>query len=161
MRRSLLLGVAAAAVLVVGCAREATDNRPGQPVASRQKAFKAMLREFEPMGVMLRQGPFDAQRFAEHWRRFAPLVDQPWAHFREDTCYPPAKVTPQACADWPGLLRAADTFRGASATLGEAVAALERASGGAAAEAAKAAVEQAYARVYDACQECHRVYRKK
>ncbi len=153
--------IAAAVWGLAGCSSEVTDPQPGQPVATRQKLFKAMLREFEPMGVMLRQGPFEAERFVGLWRRFAELADQPWPLFRTDTCYPPAKVTPQACSDLPGLQQRAETFRAAVTHLGEEV---ERvAKDGKSSKRAEqlAAVKQAYDRVYDACQECHRGYRRK
>jgi len=153
--------IAAAVWGLTGCSSEVTDPQPGQPVATRQKLFKTMLREFEPMGVMLRQGPFDAEQFVGHWRRFAELTDQPWPLFRADTCYPPAKVTPQACSDLSGLQQRAETFRAAVAQLGEQVAALEAEGGSSGTSERRAAVKQAYDRVYDACQECHRGYRKK
>ncbi len=134
------------------CSETPQDTRPGQPVATRQAAFKEMVRTFEPMGVMLRQGPFDEARFREHFARFRSTVDKPWPHFAEDTCYPPAKVTPAACSDLKGLQRRAEAFR-------EAVAALEAvlAESSVSADALRAP----YERVYQTCQDCHREYRKK
>ena len=52
-------------VLTLGaCSGPVEDTRPGQPVKHRQDAFKAMLRSFEPMGVMLRTHSYRADEFA-------------------------------------------------------------------------------------------------
>ncbi|GAB6079300.1 hypothetical protein JCM10831_02710 [Hydrogenophilus hirschii] len=156
---------AVAALLLSACQPEPQDTKPGQPVATRQKLFKAMLREFEPMGVMLREGPFDAARFEGHFRRFLDLAEKPWPYFREDTCYPPAKVKPQTCTDLAGIERRKEAFLGAVAGLNTAVKkelGTLAPQGSAKAETqARAALKAAYDRVYDTCQDCHRDYRKK
>lgn len=165
MQARVVAAITGALLLLAACGSEPQDPLPGQPIATRQKLFKAVLREFEPMGVMLRQGPWDAQRFFDYFAKFSDLVDAPWPHFRPDTCVPPAKVTPQTCSDPHGFTQRKTAFLDAVAGLKRAVEA-ERAtlsSQGSAQgeEQARAALKEAYDRVYQACQDCHRDYRKR
>jgi cytochrome c556 len=77
-------------VLLSACSSEPEDTRPGQPVAHRRAAFKELLREFEPMGTMLRDNAFDAQRFAAQAAKVKALSDRPWQYFEPGTQYPPS-----------------------------------------------------------------------
>lgn len=79
------------ATLLAACGGEPEDTRPGQPVAHRRAAFKELLREFEPMGTMLRDGAYDAQRFAAQAAKVKSLSERPWQYFGPDTQYPPSR----------------------------------------------------------------------
>ncbi|MDR2001240.1 MAG: cytochrome c [Zoogloeaceae bacterium] len=78
------------ALLLSACGGEPEDTRPGQPVAHRRAIFKELLREFEPMGVMLRDNAYDPQRFAAQAEKVKALRDRPWQYFGPDTQYPPS-----------------------------------------------------------------------
>ncbi|MBE0586583.1 MAG: cytochrome c, partial [Hydrogenophaga sp.] len=54
-RKMLFLLVLVSALLLAGCG-EVEDTRPGQPVKTRQEAFKDLLRSFEPMSKMMKEG---------------------------------------------------------------------------------------------------------
>jgi cytochrome c556 len=86
----LLATILLPVLLLSACGGEPEDTRPGQPVAHRRAAFKALIREFEPMGVMLREKEYDAQRFALHAGEIKILRDRPWQYFGPDTQYPPS-----------------------------------------------------------------------
>lgn len=77
-------------VLLSACGGEPEDTRPGQPVAHRRAAFKELLREFEPMGTMIREDAYDAQRFAAQAAKVKALSDRPWQYFEPGTQYPPS-----------------------------------------------------------------------
>ncbi|MCX7946190.1 MAG: cytochrome c [Hydrogenophilus sp.] len=151
----------AAGVLIAGCSGEPVEERPGQPVTTRQRIFKTMIREFEPMGVMLREGSWEQGRFLGHWARFQEVVDAPWRLFDRDTCGPPAKVTPAACSDWEGLQRQAERFRETVEGLATALAESGVSEGRTPSREGLQRVKAAYDAVYEECRECHRVYRRR
>jgi cytochrome c556 len=82
-------------VALLAACGEVEDTRPGQPVKTRQTAFKEIVKAFEPMGVMLRENRYDADKFAMHAERLMARRDGPWSHFGPDTNYPPTKATPE------------------------------------------------------------------
>ena len=84
----LLLSTAA---LLAACG-EPEDTRPGQPVKQRQQAFKEIIKSFEPMGVMLRKGSYEADRFLAFAEKLHAARELPWRHFGADTNYPPTKA---------------------------------------------------------------------
>jgi cytochrome c556 len=138
------------AVLLAGCGSEPQDERPGQPVKTRQTAFKEILRSFEPMGVMLRANRYDADKFLALANELASKRDAPWAHFGPDTNYPPTKAT---AAVWEQPAR----FEHYRAAFFQAVDALVLA----ARTKDRKQVEAPYRAVHDACQECHRTFKKR
>lgn len=77
-------------VLLTACGGEAEDTRPGQPVAHRRAAFKELIKNFEPMGVMVRTDAYDAKKFQVFAGNVMALRDEPWAYFKPDTQYPPS-----------------------------------------------------------------------
>lgn len=79
------------ATLLTACGAEPEDTRPGQPVAHRRAAFKELLKSFEPMGVMIRDNKYDAQRFAVLAAEVKRLRDAPWQYFGAGTQYPPSR----------------------------------------------------------------------
>lgn len=63
----LRISIALLVVTVGGlaaCNPVVEDTRPGQPVKTRQVAFKEMLKVFEPMGTMLRTDRYQPEKFA-------------------------------------------------------------------------------------------------
>ena len=56
--------VVLSALTLAACSSEVPDTHPDQRVTKRKQAFKAMLRSFEPMGVMLRTHGYRADEFA-------------------------------------------------------------------------------------------------
>jgi cytochrome c556 len=78
------------AVLLTACGGEAEDTHPGQPVAHRRAAFKELIKNFEPMGVMVRTDSYDAKKFQVLANRVVELRDAPWQYFTPDTQYPPS-----------------------------------------------------------------------
>jgi cytochrome c556 len=138
------------AVLLAGCGSEPQDERPGQPVKTRQTAFKEILRSFEPMGVMLRENRYNADKFLALANEVAVKRDAPWNHFGPDTNYPPTKAT---AAVWEQPER----FERDRAAFFSAVDALVVA----AQTKDRKQVEAPYRAVHDACQECHRTFKKR
>lgn len=70
-----------AAFLLAACG-EPEDTRPGQPVKQRQTAFKDIIVFFEPMGVMLRKGTYDAERFEKFTAELDRQARPPVVAFR-------------------------------------------------------------------------------
>jgi len=136
-------------VFLVACG-EVEDTRPGQPVKQRQDAFKAMLRAFEPMGTMLREQRYDADKFAKQAAALAALRDTPWAHFGPDTQYPPSKSKAAVWEKPEAFSQAREQFVTAVDALSAAVATREQAQ-----------IEARYKQVYDTCQGCHKTFRER
>lgn len=135
-------------VLLLTACGEVEDTRPGQPVATRQKAFKAMLRSFEPMGVQLREHRYAPDTFLQQARMLHQLKDAPWSHFGPDTHYPPTKATAKVwqeperfAAEREAFLKAVDALLAAAESRVE-----ER-------------VKPAYQAVQDSCRSCHKPFR--
>lgn len=136
-------------VFMTACG-EVEDTRPGQPVKQRQEAFKAMLRAFEPMGTMLRDKRYHAERFAQGAQALAEWRDAPWAHFGPGTQYPPSKARDAIWSQPEAFAQARERFVTAVDGLTAAVAAGQQ-----------PAIEQAYQQVYDSCQSCHKQFRER
>jgi len=135
---------------LAACNQQVEDTGPGQPVKHRQDAFKAMLRAFEPMGVMLRDKQYDAGKFAELSADLVARREAPWAYFTADTLYPPTKAT---TAVW----ERADEFERER----EAFFAVTDALLAAAQTRELEQVGPAYDKVYDSCKSCHNDFKKK
>ena len=136
----LLLSTAA---LLAACG-EPEDTRPGQPVKQRQTAFKDIIESFEPMGVMLRKGTYDAERIEKFTAELIAKRDLPWSHFGADTNYPPTKAKaelwqqPQQFeADKQAFLQASDALLAAAQSKD------------------KARIQPAYDAVHESCKACH------
>lgn len=145
----LILSIALA-IGLSGCSKPVEDTGPGQPVKTRQTAFKEMLRVFEPMGTMLRDGKYVAVKFEALAAELITKRNGPWGHFGPDTNYPPTKAKPEVWTKQLEFERAREAF--VTSTDALLIAARARELKG---------VTDAYARVYDNCQSCHREFRKK
>lgn len=138
------------ALTVAACGGTVEDTRPGQPVKHRQEAFKAMLRAFEPMGVMLRDNKYQADKFASLAGELVAKREAPWSLFGADTNYPPTKAKPAVWSDAEAFERERLAFFAASDALFAAAQTRDPAQ-------AKAA----YDKVYDICKSCHDRFKEK
>ncbi len=148
--RGVAVGLLAALSILGACSSAVEDTRPGQPVKTRQKAFKEMLRVFEPMGTMLRDGRYDASKFAALAEDLKQKREAPWSHFGADTFYPPTKAKADIWAQTDVFERDRQAFFTATDEL--IAAAATRKLG---------AVEKAYFAAYDTCQACHKRFKEK
>ncbi|HEX8988422.1 MAG TPA: cytochrome c [Rhodocyclaceae bacterium] len=145
-----LAALLCAPLLLAACGGEAPDNRPGQPVAHRRAAFKNLLKDFEPIGVMMREDRYDATQFKLHADAVLAERDVPWQYFKPDTLYPPSKAKPDVWSDAAGFEAARKKFMDATDQLAAAAKAPDE-------KKARAAFEA----VQGACQDCHKVYKQR
>jgi cytochrome c556 len=145
-----LCTVIIALVTLSGCSSQVEDTRPGQPVKTRQMAFKDMLRVFEPMGTMLRTDKYDAERFALLAGQLIGKRDAPWPLFGPDTHYPPTKAKATVWQEQDRFNRERQVFLAAT---DELMAAAQRKD--------KEDASRAYFKVYDLCQSCHKHFKEK
>ena len=132
---------------LLGCG-EPQDNHPGQPVADRRKAFKEIIRAFEPMGVMLRTEKYDAKRFQVHVGQLMTLRDGPWRHFGADTQYQPSHAKSEVWSDAAKFAAEKQAFFAATDKL-SAVAGTQD----------KQVVATAYEAVTESCRSCHKTFK--
>lgn len=137
-------------VILLAACGNVEDTRPGQPVKTRQMAFKDILRSFEPMGVMLRDNRYDAGKFAALAAEVITKRDAPWPHFGPDTNYPPTKATDKVWREPEQFERDRKALFTAS---DELLAAAESKD--------KQRIEAAYKATYDACQTCHKQFKER
>jgi cytochrome c556 len=145
-RFSRLIACALLAVsALTACNSKVEDTRPGQPVKHRQEAFKALLRAFEPVGIMLSDGKYEAEYLAKLNAALTQVRETPWHYFGPDTDYPPSKSRPEVWsqpekfeAERVGFLTALDALQTADS--------LE-------------AVQTAYNEARTRCKSCHNSFR--
>lgn len=133
--------------LMTACG-EPEDTRPGQAVKTRQEAFKALLRAYEPMTQMIREDRYDPDAFATMAAELMARRDAPWSHFGPDTNYPPSKAKPEVWQKADEFDRAKHDFLAATEALNAAAQARD-----------KSRVEDLYGRVYKTCKSCHDSFR--
>jgi cytochrome c556 len=95
LRFSRLLACSLLALSTLTACSKVEDTRPGQPVKHRQEAFKALLRAFEPVGVMLHDGQYTPEHLAQLNEALEQVRETPWNYFGPDTDYPPSKSRPE------------------------------------------------------------------
>ena len=149
MHLKLILPIALA-IGLSACSKPVEDTRPGQPVKTRQTAFKDMLRVFDPMGAMLSDGKYNAGKFEAMAAELITKRTAPWSHFGPDTNYPPTKALPSVWEKPVEFEKAREAFIKSSDALLVAAQSKDLKS-----------VTDAYAKVYDACQACHQEFKKK
>lgn len=135
--------------LLAACG-EPEDTRPGQPVRHRQQAFKELIRDFEPMGKMLRDNRYDADKFLGMAETLAGKREAPWGYFGPETDYPPSKAKAAVWTEAAEFDAARQAFLAASERLLAAARAKD-----------KATVEKTYQATYETCQDCHRRFRER
>jgi cytochrome c556 len=133
---------------LAACGGEPDDAHPGQPVAHRRAAFKEILRDFEPMGVMLRTDSYNAQQFQMLVKQFMAVRNGPWGYFVADSQYPPSRATADVWSDAQRFAAKKQAFFDATDKLA------------AVAETGdKKAVFEAYEAAQNACRNCHRIFK--
>lgn len=135
---------------LASCTAHVEDTRPGQPVKTRQDAFKEILRVFEPMGVMLRTDRYDSVRFAELAAELSGISERPWVHFSADTNYPPSKAKDAVWKQPDEFERKKLAFSAAITRLDSAVT-----------SAKKEGISKAYFELHDTCKSCHDQFKKR
>lgn len=133
--------------LLTACS-EPEDTRPGQPVKTRQEAFKALLRAYEPMTKMVKEDRYDPDAFAAMAAELMVRKDAPWSHFGPDTNYPPSKAKPEVWQKAAEFEQAKKDFLAATEALNAAAQSRDRTR-----------VEDLYGRVYKTCKSCHDSFR--
>ena len=136
--------VVLSALTLAACSSEVPDTHPDQPVTKRKQAFKAMLRSFEPMGVMLRTHGYRADEFARLANELNSRRDAPFNSFAADTHYPPTKAK---AAVWERT-QEFESERQKFYELTDALAAAAQTHD-------EASVRTAYDKVHASCKSCH------
>ena len=137
------------AALLTACGSP-EDTRPGQPVKTRQQAFKALLRSFEPMSKMMKEDRYNAEEFALMSKEFISKREAPWSHFGPDTDYPPSKAKSAVWEKAEAFEKARKDFFDASDALNDAAQGRD-----------KVRVEDLYQEVYRSCKSCHDDFRSR
>jgi cytochrome c556 len=134
--------------LLAGCG-EPEDTRPGQPVKTRKEAFKDILRAYEPMTKMVKDGNIDPGKFVALSATLMTKRDGPWSHFGPDTNYPPTKAKPEVWEKVAEFDKAKGEFMAATDAMHAAAKSGDTAK-----------IEDAYGRVFNSCKSCHDSFRQ-
>lgn len=148
MRNKIFFLVLLTPMLLVACS-EPPDTHPGQPVTQRRAAFKEIVKSFEPMGVQLRKGPFDASQFLVLAKQLDTLKESPWQHFGPDTNYPPSKAK-------AALWKEPEKFEAGHQDFIKAVSALAVA----AESKDQKKITPAYETLHETCRSCHKAFKE-
>lgn len=146
--RSLALPLACSFIVLLAACGEIEDTRPGQPVKTRQQAFKDIIKVFEPMGVMLREKRYEPEKFLRLASALHERRDAPWAHFGPDTNYPPTKATAKLWEDTARFTQEKEKFLAATDSLLAAAKSQDEAK-----------IQAAYEAVHASCQDCHKPFK--
>lgn len=147
MLRRLLPLAGLLSALLAGCG-EPPDTHPGQPVTQRRAAFNKIVKAFEPMGVQLRDGRYDADKFAAQAKALAELKDGPWQYFGPDTNYPPTHAKSAVWSEPERFAKARQDFLQAADQLAEASRSRDAKT-----------VKAAYEVVHESCRSCHKAFK--
>lgn len=135
---------------LLACSDVVEDSRPGQPVKTRQKAFKEIIKVFEPMGTMLRTNSYQPEKFAAYAHDLIDKREAPWALFGPDTHYPPTKAKAAVWREAERFERERQAFMKATDELLAAAQTKKQDE-----------AEKAYKKAYDICQSCHQHFKEK
>lgn len=145
----ITLSLLLTAAFLTACG-EIEDTRPGQPVKQRQTAFKEIIKAFEPMGLMLRNNRYEADKFTAMATDLVTKRDAPWSHFGPDTNYPPTKATADVWAKPEQFEKNKQAFFKAGDELLAAAQSKE-----------KSRIETAYKALHETCQDCHKQFKER
>lgn len=136
-------------VALASCGHAEKDTHAGQPVTKRKLVFKQILRNFEPMGLVVRgRKPYEKDQFLQYAVELQTLSTQPWKYFTADSNYSPTRAKPVVWQKPAEFKQAQQTFIAASAQLVES------------AKTGNMDVIRAdYGKVADSCKACHRDFR--
>jgi len=148
MARHLLL-LLVTSVALTACSHGEVDTHPGQPVTKRKQVFKEILRNFEPMGMVVRgRDSYDKSQFLQHAEALQTLSTQPWQYFTPDSNYSPTRAKPDVWDKPVEFKQAQQKFQGAAAKL---------------AATAKAGnmdlIRHDFGALEDSCKACHQQFR--
>ncbi len=139
MKKLVLLAVLAASLPAISHAESG---------AERQKSFKTVLRNFEPMGVLLRSGGFHKDVFAKHADAMKATAAAPFAQFKSNAIDDVSRAKPEIWtqpAKWKAeeskFLQAVDSLHKSAQTDD------------------LAAIRRDYAAVSASCKSCHDSFR--
>lgn len=140
----LIVGVA-----VTGCNHGEVDTHPGQPVTKRKQVFKEILRNFEPMGMVVRgRDSYDKTQFLQHAEALQTLSTQPWQYFTPDSNYSPTRAKPDVWDKPVEFRQAQQKFENAAAKLAATARAGDINS-----------IRHDFGAVEDSCKACHQQFR--
>lgn len=137
-------------LLLLAACGEPEDTRPGQPVAHRRAAFKAILEVFEPMGQMLRDGNVDPQLFQSLAKQLVAKREAPWQWFGADTLYPPSRAKAEVWSQADKFDEEKRAFYAASDRLLQA-----------AGQTDKQRLQEAFDAVNNTCKSCHKSFKSR
>jgi len=147
MRPSTLLLAALLPLTLTACG-EAPDNHPDKPVTHRREAFQKILKAFEPMGVQIRKGPYDAKKFLAQAQALSEVKEGPWTHFGPDTNYPPTHAKPAVWSEAERFARERQNFLQVVDRLAKAAESRDEKQ-----------IKPAYEAVHDSCRSCHKIFK--
>jgi cytochrome c556 len=133
--------------LLAACG-EPADTKPGQPVTHRRAAFSKILHAFEPMGLQLRDGHYEPEKFLARAKELVNVKEGPWEYFGPDTNYPPTHAKPALWTEMEKFEAGHQAFSQATDRLLTAAESRD-----------EKAVRAAYDAVHDTCRSCHKAYK--
>ncbi|HEY0857268.1 MAG TPA: cytochrome c [Albitalea sp.] len=148
--KKLILGVAAAAGLMVALPAAAQFAKPEDAIKYRKAAFNVMAAHFGRVGAMANgKVPFDAKAAAENAEIATLMSKLPYTAFGEGTDKGETRAKPE-------IWKESDKFRAAATKMQEEMAKLNAAAKTGSLDQIKAA----FGPVGQACKACHDEYRK-
>lgn len=118
------------------------------PGEDRQKSFKKVLLSFEPIGVMLRDGPFRKDQFIKNADALKAAAPVPFTMFKPGTIDDVSRAKPEIWSQPAKFKAAQDKF----------LAAVDALQAGARSDDL-ATVRNKYAAVTESCKSCHDSFR--
>ena len=139
--------------LIAGCEKNPTpavENDPERPVYHRQEAFKKILRDFEPLGLMhrkeIKMNLIEYQKLAENLKK---SQNDPWRFFKENTFYPPSRSKENIISENNIFLAEIEMYKNAVEKLNLS-----------AQKGDEKEMEFSYNALHNSCRSCHKKFRK-
>lgn len=140
-------------VFLAGCEKNSgltVENDPTRPVFHRQEAFKKILNNFEPLGLMHRkERVFDLVEYQKHAQHLKESQNEPWQYFKENSFYPPSRSKENIITENNVFLNEIEKYKNAVNLLNE------KAESG-----DEMAMQGAYDTLHNTCRSCHKQFRK-
>ena len=139
--------------LIAGCEKNSTstvENDPERPVYHRQEAFKKILRDFEPLGLMhrkeIKMNLIEYQKLAENLKK---SQNEPWGYFKENTFYPPSRSKENIISENNIFLAEIEIYKNSVENLNLS-----------AQKGDEKEMEFSYNALHNSCRSCHKKFRK-